>query len=275
MTNAEYLLRFHRFQKSREKFYSPKIDKALAGQYKQFTNNIHLGINALDHIDTTPLVKVIRNIYMDAGIVYGAKIRSDFVKQGIIKRSEVKQYAGFDEPEEKARMPIGFSQEMADLIAEYFQQDIFDVCAEMTDYTKEIIKRVLTESYGAGLGINDIVKKLESPELSAARSRTIARTETVTAANQGAMFVAKNTGLPLRKSWLSAKDFRVRGNKPKDKGNHKIMDGQSVGIDDYFHLQNGVTILQPGGRKQENGKPVPKEEVISCRCCVIFRKVKD
>lgn len=274
MTNAEYLLRFHRFQKSREKFYAPKINTALTHQYKQFTNNIHLGLNALDYIDNLALVKVVRNIYMDAGIVYGAKIRADFVKQGIIKRTAVKAYAGFDEPELKARMPIGFSQQMAELIADYFKDDIFETCAEMTDHTKDLIRKIITDGYRDGLGIDDIVKKLEDTELSAARARTIARTETVTAANQGAMFVAKETGLQLIKGWLTAKDFRVRGNKPKDKGNHKIMEGQAVGIDDYFHLQNGVTILQPGGRKQENGQPVPKEEVISCRCCVIFRKVK-
>lgn len=273
MTNAEYLLRFHKFQKSREAFYTPKINAALQHQYKQFTDNIHLGLNALDYIDDTQLVKVVRNIYMDAGIVYGAKIRSDLVKQGVIKRTAVKAYAGDDEPEFKARMPIGFSQQMADLIAEYFKEDIFDTCDEITETTKELIRKVFTHAYSEGLSIDDIVKKLEDTELSKIRARRIARTETVTAANQGAMFVAKNTGLPLRKYWLSAHDSRVRGSKPEDKGNHKIMDGQAVGIDDYFHLQNKVTILQPGGRTQENGKPVPKEEVINCRCCVIFRKV--
>lgn len=259
MTNAEHLLRFHRFQKSREAFFAPKINDALASQYKQFTNNIHLGLHALDYINGDELIKVIRNLYMDAGIIYGAKIRADLVKQGAIKR--VKALAGFDDHEVKNRRAIGFSERMAQLIADYFRQDIFDTVKKITDTTKELIKKVLTQAYIDGLGIDDIVKKLEDTELSKVRARLIARTETVTVANKGAMFVAKDTGLPLNKTWLSAGDSRVR----KD---HAEINAHTVSIDDPF-IVGGFKMQQPG----DSSQGADGAEIINCRCTVVFRKI--
>lgn len=267
MTNAEYLLRFHKFQKSREAFFAPKINDALKKQYKQFTKNISLGLNALDHINSTPLVRIIRNLYMDAGIVYGAKVRADFVKAGLIKRS-VKQFELAGDQEVKNRRPIGFSERMAELIAEYFREDIFEVCEGITDTTKKIITELFNTAYKNGWGIDEIVKRLEDTELSANRARLIARTETVTAANKGAIFVAKDTGLDLNKTWLSAGDARVRYD-------HRNINGHTVGIDDYF-VVGGYEMQQPGDRGGKDGKPaVDIKEIGNCRCCVIFRKVKD
>ncbi len=77
MTNAEYLLRFDRFQKSRERFFAPKINEALHKQYLQFTSHVRTqGLEAANFITPTYLMTVMRNLYMDAGIVYGKKIRS-------------------------------------------------------------------------------------------------------------------------------------------------------------------------------------------------------
>lgn len=247
MTNADYLRRFHKFQKRREEFYAPKIKAALNNQYKQFTQNIHLGLNALDYIDDTQLIKVIRNIYMDAGIVYGAKVRAG------LKRK--------DKEEVKNRRPIGFSERMAKLIADYFKEDIFKTAKDITDKTKKLISEVFTQAYVDGLGIDDIVKKLEDTELSKNRARTIARTETVTAANQGAMFVAKDSGLTLNKTWLSANDSRVRHD-------HKSINGHTVGMEDNF-IVGGYKMQQPGDKKQ--GADI--KEIANCRCTVIFRKV--
>lgn len=260
MTNAEHLLRFHRFQKSREKFYAPKIEAALNNQYKQFTDNIHLGLNALDYISSDELVKIVRNIYMDAGIVYGAKIRADLVKQVAIKR--VKALAGFDDMEVKNRRAIGFSERMAQLIADYFKEDIFETVKNITDTTKEIIKKVLTNAYALGQGISDIVDQLLNTEISKVRARLIARTETVTAANKGAMFVAKDTGLTLNKIWLSAGDSRVRRD-------HAEINGHTVGIDDAFTV-GGYKMQQPG----DSSDGADGSEIINCRCTVIFRKAK-
>lgn len=208
-----------------------------------------MGERAIDFIDSFPIVKVIRNIYMDAGIVYGAKIRADIKA----KRHEL-----------KARMPIGFSERMAQLIAEYFGQDILEASNGITETTKSLIREVFTESYALGLGIDDIVKKLENTELNKIRARLIARTETVTSANRGGFMVAKESGLTLNKVWLSARDHRVRHD-------HSNVDEHTVGINDYF-IVGGEELLVPGDRGGHDGKPaVSPENVINCRCCTLYR----
>lgn len=90
----------------------------------------------------------------------------------------------------------------------------------------------------------------------------IARTESVTAANTGALIVAKSTELDLNKEWLAASDNRVRAH-------HIHLNRQIVPLNGYFH-DHGVTMQHPGGRKQEDGTAVPAEMVINCRCTTLF-----
>lgn len=264
MTNEEkhsYLLRFQRFQKSREKFYAPKINEALHKQYLQFTSQAkekENGLQALHNIDSSGISKVIKNLYMDAGIVYGARIRSDFNRQGVYKKKK----------EQKNRRPIGFSERMAQLIADYFRTDILNTSEFITQTTKDLITQVFTDAYALGLGINDIIAQLENTELSRVRARMIARTETVTAANKGALFVANETGLLVNKTWLATKDSRTRHD-------HSKVDGNQVGKDDYF-VVGGYDMLVPGDRGGKNGKPqVDPKEYINCRCAVTFEAMRD
>ncbi|HXS58865.1 MAG TPA: hypothetical protein VN726_22230, partial [Hanamia sp.] len=163
-----YLLRFQRFQQSREKYFDPKINKVLFNQYQTFVKNAHLGINAVEQISPVELTKLLYDIYFDAGIVYGAKIRSDLNQQ-------------------KARMPIGFSERMHKLITDYFGADILNTSQGLIETTKQLIRDVFTNAYAQGLGINDIIKQFANTELSRIRARLIARTESVTAANAGAL----------------------------------------------------------------------------------------
>lgn len=254
-----YLLRFRRFQQSREKFFAPKINAELHKQYMVVVDNINLGEKAVLKIDSGGIATVLKQIYIDAATVYGAKVSADLKKEGVKSSTfemELKRTGG-----------IGFSERMHQLITDYFRTDILNTSKEITQTTRELITQVFTDAYAAGLGINEIVAKLRNTELSRMRSRLIARTETVTAANQGALFVAKDTGLKLNKVWLATKDKRTRAD-------HVEVDGQKVGRDDYFNV-GGNTMLIPGARVQENGLPVEAKEVCNCRCTTIFETIRD
>lgn len=258
-TNS-HLLRFRLFQQSREKFFAPKINEALQKQYREFTAHAHEGLSALTRIDSGGIMQVIRHLYMDAGIVYGAKIRADFVKEGHRFTQHGTQL--------KARGAIGFSERMASLISEYFKTDILNTSEGITQTTRDLIRQVFTEAYTAGLSIDEIVKQLEGTELSRVRSRLIARTETVTAANKGALFVAKDTGLLLNKIWLATSDKRTRDD-------HAEVNGNKIGRDDYFNV-GGFDMLVPGDRGGHDGKlPVPAKELCNCRCTTTFETVRD
>lgn len=245
----EYYKRFSRFQQSREKKFAPKIFKAIRSQYQFVIDNVQKGYTAIDLINHFDLKPIIESIYLDAATVYGAKIRADLNRQ-------------------KARMPIGFNEQMYQLIRQYFASDILNTSAGITETTKELIRKVFAEAYAQGLGFDDIVEKLKDTELSQVRSRMIARTETVTAANQGAVFAAQQTGLKLKKEWLATIDNRTRHD-------HLFENGKTVAMDEYFSV-GGYDMFQPGDRGGKNGKPkVAPKEIINCRCTVLFEPVRE
>lgn len=263
MNNADkrsYLLRFHRFQKSRETYFAPKIFAAIREQYDTLLSSLNAGSTehqALYHITAEPIAKVLKQLYLDAATIYGAKVRADLNRLVPYRVENPNTFNQF-----KARLPMGFSESMRQLIESYFEVDILNQSQGITETTRDLIRQVFTDAYEKGEGIDDIISQLKDTELSRVRARLIARTETVTAANQGSLFVAKSTGLDLNKEWLSASDNRTRLH-------HRHLNGQIVGVDDYFH-DHGVTMKVPGARVQENGLPVPASFVCNCRCSVAY-----
>jgi hypothetical protein len=89
------------------------------------------------------------------------------------------------------------------------------------------------------------------PQLAAYRADAIARTETHGAANYGSQEAAKQTGVPMKKEWLSAADDRTRET-------HREAGKQpAIGMDETFTV--GDSQLQFPG--DPAGDP---EEVINC-----------
>jgi uncharacterized protein with gpF-like domain len=257
MTEQEkrnYYIRFQRFQQRREKYFAPLINKALQDQYKTFIDNVHKdGMSAVNKINSLGIYKVLQNVYFDAAVTYGAKIRADIVK---FKKVETKAHA------------MGFSERMKELINQYFGVDILNTSEGITQTTRELIMEVFTNAYEQGLSINDMIQQFEGTELSRIRARMIARTETVTAANAGGYLAAKETGLKLNKEWLAVKDKRTRHD-------HSTVDGQQVPRDEYFKV-GGYDMLIPGDRGGKNGRPdVDPKETINCRCTTIYQPVRD
>lgn len=253
MTQAEkytYWLTFSRFQQSREKFFSPKINSALNKQYEQFIKSYN-GSNehhALMQVNSTSIQLVLKPLYIDAGVTYGAKVRASIKRQ-------------------KSRQPIGFNERMTELMKAYFESDILNTSEQITNTTRDLIKRVLSEAQLEGLSINEIVSKLQSTELSRARARLIARTETVTAANKGAIFAAKDSGIKLNKEWLAAMDNRTRPD-------HAGVSGQITTIDGFFDV-GGYSMAQPGDRGTAGHIDTPASEICNCRCTVLFIPLRD
>jgi uncharacterized protein with gpF-like domain len=257
MTDQEkhnYYIRFQRFQQRREKQFAPLINKALQEQYKTFIDNVHKdGVSAINKINSLGIYKVLQDVYFDAAISYGAKIRADIVK---FKKVETKAHA------------MGFSERMHELIKQYFGVDILNTSEGITQTTRELIREVFVNAYQQGLSINDMIKQFEGTELSRIRARMIARTETVASANAGGYLTAKESKLKMNKGWLSVKDKRTRHD-------HASVDGQLIDIDDYFNV-GGYEMLFPGDKGGKNGKPdVPASEVCNCRCTLIYSPVRD
>lgn len=124
--------------------------------------------------------------------------------------------------------------------------------------TRANIIRAIAKGYVDGLSQDQIADKIREvlPDISKARARVIARTETHGAANYGSLQAAIATGLRMDKEWLAAGDERTRET-------HRAADGQIVGIEANFSVGSAF-MAYPG---DPSG---PADEVIQCRCTMGF-----
>lgn len=152
-----------------------------------------------------------------------------------------------------------FAQTMAKLAFRYIALEAFRRhIVDISETTRAQIINGVSRGFDEGLGqagtarlIRDLV-----PSLARQRSQVIARTETHGAANYGSFGAARETGLDMRKEWVSAEDERTRED-------HDAMNGTTVGLDDYFDF-GGYSLQYPG---DPSG---PAEGIINCRCSVAY-----
>lgn len=258
MTKAQkiaYYRRFSQVQQNRERIHTPIIHAALETQYTDFINAYKKGAgmyDALITINTKWITFAIRSLYHDAAKVFGAHVNAQLQAERL---------------RAKRRTPLGFSQRLIDLINAYYEIDILNVCEQITDTTKERIIEILRTATAEQYSISAIVDALQA-DLGRNRARLIARTETVTAANRGAIIAAKDTGLLFQKEWLATIDSRTRHD-------HMNVNGQRVEMDGFF-IVGGHQMDAPGDLGGKNGLPkVPAKERVNCRCCVLTEPVRD
>ena len=231
----EYLSMWKGFQKRKEDYYTRQFYNALQMQVEQFRKTGNVG-----SITSYPIYKVLTDLFKKTGVEWAHKSYLNIRSQ-------------------KARLPMGFSERIVELMRQYYGIDLLNDAELMTAYSREVIVTVLSEAAQTGLSFSEIVSVLtKHPEFTAVRARRIARTETVTAANNAAMINAKESGLALSKKWLSIVDNRTRRD-------HLNVNGKTLDIDEPYNV-GGALMQNPGARKQDNGLPTPAKEVVNCRC---------
>jgi hypothetical protein len=251
MTSAEqrrYWKDFNAFQQKWEKVFVSKFKKALRIQVEAYAKTA----NTME-IPSFPIYTVLLELYTTVGPRWARFIREDSIKAD----------------DTFARGQMGFNERIVQLIRDYYGVNLLNDAELMTQYSREVIVRVLGQAAETGASFDDIVKELlKHPEFGAMRARRIARTETVTAANGAAMLYANESGNVMQKIWIAVKDSRTRHD-------HKAVDGTRLDIQTPFDLINQkygkIQMMQPGARIQPNGLPVPAVEVVNCRCTVAFR----
>lgn len=127
------------------------------------------------------------------------------------------------------------------------------------DTTKQRIAAVIKHGLEADEGTAKIAKRIreEYEDFSRYRSFVIARTEVGAAAGFASHESAKQTGLNLKKQWVSSRDDRVRDSHNVGTG----IDGEIREMDELY--SNGC--MFPG---DPSGPP---EEVINCRCVEAYQ----
>lgn len=142
----------------------------------------------------------------------------------------------------------------------YLEQHGAAKVTNILDTTKAKVSAQIDAGIEEWEGIPDIAKRVRTAMegISASRSRTIARTETVSASNAASMSAAESTGLPLEKEWISTADDKTRDTH---------QDVEAVGMDEPFVLASGDTLMFPG----DSGEGADAGEIVNCRCTQSYR----
>ena len=204
------------------------------------------GASSRDHYER--LEREFQRMAVQAALIFGGRV----VEQGkaaglILERKE------------------DFAQRMMRLALQYVGQEaVRKKITSITDTTRDRIVSLVDRGYREGLGVAEIGRSIRGaiPAMSQIRGALIARTETHGAANFGADAAARETGLNLRKEWVSASDERTRDSHAEAGMAYSV--GGSIGpigMDDAFDV-GGVSMMYPGDPS------APVEEIANCRCAV-------
>jgi uncharacterized protein with gpF-like domain len=232
------------YNKYRKK-YRVLIKKELDKQCKAILNG--------DEPDQSGLKRIISQLHQGAGMTM-AKFNYD----------KIRRKAGIKDN-------LTPQQRWAIVIKMLLEGGLQKLTGEITDTTRDNMRKILTKGMQEGWSINDMMKELEKSGINAYRAELIARTETTRAANQGALLGAVSTGLQTVKEWISVNDNRTR-TLAKDQFDHLNMDKVQVPVDDLFKVP---------GRKGDKEMEFPGDpaggpgNTCNCRCTVGFEVVRD
>ena len=143
----------------------------------------------------------------------------------------------------------------------------------ITNTTQENIRRIIEQGAREGLGQREVGKLIRdsSPSIAAARSQVIARTEVHSASQATAQRVAEDTGVEMRRVWVSSQGERTRSIADGAMFDHLGADGQTVGMNQPFVIEGirgDEELRYPGDPQGSAGN------IINCRCCVVFEVVQ-
>lgn len=149
-------------------------------------------------------------------------------------------------------------------VADYIAERPYLYAALVAQTVVDDMRDQINEGVQQGETIDQIAQRIETYENvgSMQRAKVTARTEVISAMNKGAIESYKASRVVPLKRWLTARDDRVRGLKPRDAFNHVEADGQTVPLDAHFDV-SGEQLLYPGDPAGSPGN------IIQCRCTVI------
>lgn len=130
----------------------------------------------------------------------------------------------------------------------------------ITETTRKILNKIITEGQEAGISYNEIVTRLmnEVDGMSEQRANTIARTETIKSINTTSYETAKASG-------MNEKCWKHRNKGKTARLHHLELSDKWVDINHKWVLKNGVEAEYP------HQPGLPASEVVRCNCLVIFR----
>jgi hypothetical protein len=238
------------------KQYSPKFKKELQNQVNTYCRTLDY-----NKISDKALKKTIYKLHLAMG-----------TKMALISESTVKKSV------KGVYVPMEYKSAKTDAfqyaIIQVLQNDGLDqLAADITDTTKEQIRRFLIQSAEQNLTLPQTIALLRTSGITDYRAELIARTETGRAANIGSMVGATSTGLVTIKEWIAARDNRTR-REPRDHTDHLIMDGTKLPMEKQFQVPNNQVGLGYELMDHPCDSKASAANVCNCRCTLGYEAVR-
>jgi hypothetical protein len=238
------------------KQYSPKFKKELQNQV-----NTYCRTQDYSKISDKALKKTIYKLHL----AMGTKMAQ--ISESAVKKSVKGIY-----------VPMEYKSAKTDAfqyaIIQVLQNDGLDqLAADITDTTKEQIRRYLIESAEKNLTLPQTIALLRTSGITDYRAELIARTETGRAANIGSQVGATATGLVTLKEWIAARDNRTR-REPRDHTDHLIMDGVKLPMEKQFQVPNNQVGLGYEFMDHPCDSKASAANVCNCRCTLGYEAVR-
>ena len=238
------------------KQYSPKFKKELQNQV-----NTYCRTQDYNAISDKALKKTIYKLHLAMG-----------TKMALISESAVKKSV------KGVYVPMEFKSQKTDAfqyaIIQVLQNDGLDqLASDITNTTKEQIRRFLVESAQNNYTLPETIALLRTSGITDYRAELIARTETGRAANIGSMVGATSTGLVTIKEWIAARDNRTR-REPRNHTDHLIMDGTKLPMEKQFQVPNNQVGLGYELMDHPCDSKASAANVCNCRCTLGYEAVR-
>jgi hypothetical protein len=238
------------------KQYSPKFKKELQNQVNTYCRTLDY-----NKISDKALKKTIYKLHLAMGT------KMALISESVVKKSVKGVY-----------VPMEFKSAKTDAfqyaIIQVLQNDGLDqLAADITETTKEQIRRFLIEAAQKNYTLAETIALLRTSGITDYRAELIARTETGRAANIGSMVGATATGLVTIKEWIAARDNRTR-REPRDHTDHLIMDGTKLPMEKQFQVPNNQVGLGYELMDHPCDSKASAANVCNCRCTLGYEAVR-
>lgn len=155
------------------------------------------------------------------------------------------------------------------LLNEFLIVRIAGRIAEVEQTTRKRVAVLIERGIERGLGAREVAKTIrDDKDFNKNRALTIARTETVTSANQGKYMAALSSPYVKLKKWLPFMDKRTRPT------HLDFLNRPFVEMEQLFFLQNMQTGALESARYPCDSS-LSAGNSVNCRCVVVFENKKD
>lgn len=242
-----------------ERRFYPEIRAMLNREFRKLADKIDVtnysSDSVLSHMTKEPIEKEFVKLYKTIGVAFAKEVYKSLKGESmamIFKQDDHLEDVWLREMENYVKVRAG--------------NKIVSIAAQNRELAKKLIRQILDQSTSEGWGADEVARQIKKTlltdgiEMNKWRALRIARTEIVSASNQGSHIGAQELSkeFPMQKFWIPTYDSRTRDT-------HMGMEAQNPKeMDEYFQV--GDYQMQVPG--DENGGA---EEVINCRCAIAYQ----